>query len=260
MRLTDASQITDTIEYLYLPNIKRTMYRIILILALLLSSQLAHSQVLITLLLGDKLNSDKIEFGLDGGFNWSSISNLQSSDRLRALNLGFYFDIKMKERLYLSTGVLVKSTVGNDDLSTSDLNLLSPELIIEDGTYSQRLSYFHVPITAKYRFKNHFYVKGGAQLGLLNNARLAFEAEEDKTVISKETDNIDMYKRIDAGLLVGFGYKLKKGTGMNIGVKYYYGLANIYKSDAQSGTNDGIYLKMDIPIGAGKSAEKSENN
>jgi hypothetical protein len=228
------------------------MRRISLILVLLMSSQLAHSQVLITLLFGDKLNSDNIEFGLDGGFNWSSISNLESSDRLRALNLGFYFDIRMKEQLFLSTGVLVKSTVGNDELTVADLSAIAPELVIEDGTYSQRLSYFHVPISAKYRFKNHFYVKLGSQLGLLNNARLAFEAEEDKTEISKETDNIDMYKRIDAGLLGGIGYKLKKGTGMNIGVKYYYGLTNIYKSDALSGTNDGIYLKVDIPVGAGK--------
>jgi len=32
-----------------------------------------QSQVLIALLLGDKLNSGKIEFGLDGGLNYSSI-------------------------------------------------------------------------------------------------------------------------------------------------------------------------------------------
>lgn len=232
------------------------MSRIVLILFLVFSSQLAYSQVLITLLLGDKLNSDKIEFGLDGGFNWSNISNLESSDRLRAFNLGFYFDIKMKEQLFLSTGVLVKSTVGNDELTSDDLSLIAPDMVIEEGTYSQRLSYFHVPIALKYRFKNNFYFKAGGQLGLLNRARLSFEAEEDKTEISKETDNIDLYKRIDAGLIAGIGYKLKQGTGMNIGLKYYYGLANIYKSDALSGTNDGIYLKIDIPIGAGKAKNK----
>lgn len=37
----------------------------------------SNGQVLISLLLGDKLNSGKLEFGLDGGVNWSNISNLK---------------------------------------------------------------------------------------------------------------------------------------------------------------------------------------
>ncbi|MBL7865332.1 MAG: PorT family protein, partial [Cyclobacteriaceae bacterium] len=35
-------------------------------------------QVIISLLLGDKLNSGKIEFGLDGGVNYSSMKGLSS--------------------------------------------------------------------------------------------------------------------------------------------------------------------------------------
>ena len=51
-------------------------------------ASVAHSQVLISLLLGDKLNSDKIEFGLDSGFNWSQIGNLDSNSSLRAFKIG----------------------------------------------------------------------------------------------------------------------------------------------------------------------------
>ena len=77
----------------------------------------AHSQILISLLLGDKLNSDKIEFGIDGGFNWSQIGNLDSSSSYRTFNLGFYFDILVDDTWSIYTGVLVKSNLGTDDLS-----------------------------------------------------------------------------------------------------------------------------------------------
>jgi hypothetical protein len=42
---------------------------------------------------------------------------------------------------------------------------------------------------------------------------------------------------------------------MTIGVKYYYGLVNIYKG--VSGTNNSsLFLKVNIPIGSGKALEK----
>ena len=70
-----------------------------------------QSQVLIALLLGDKLNTGNIEFGLDGGFNYSSISGMDTNDKLSEFNIGFYFDFKLKEKWYLNTGVLMKSTL-----------------------------------------------------------------------------------------------------------------------------------------------------
>jgi hypothetical protein len=72
----------------------------ILLVISLLSINMSKGQVLISLVLGDKLNSDKLEFGLDGGFNWSNISNLENANVQRNFNLGFYFNIKMKEKLF----------------------------------------------------------------------------------------------------------------------------------------------------------------
>lgn len=57
----------------------------------------AHSQVLISLIFGDKLNSPFLEFGLEGGINLSDISNLESSGMNPGFNLGFYFDIKSRK-------------------------------------------------------------------------------------------------------------------------------------------------------------------
>lgn len=46
------------------------MKKIVLIYALFLGALTSRGQVLISLLLGDELNSGKIEFGLDGGVNF----------------------------------------------------------------------------------------------------------------------------------------------------------------------------------------------
>ncbi len=144
----------------------------IFIFLLTFTVQQAYSQILISLLFGDKLNSEKLEFGLDGGFNFSQMSNFESSKPLSTFNLGFYFDILIKDQWYLTTGVLVKSNVGLNKLTENDVAILDPATVYSDsGTYSQRTSYFHVPVTIKYRFKNHFFINAGPQIALRTKAR-----------------------------------------------------------------------------------------
>src|SRR5215203_6686209 len=103
------------------------MKKYFLIIGLLLFVNAARTQVLISILLGDKLNSGKIEFGLDGGANWSTIKNLDGAKSLRTFNLGFYFDFKLKNPSWmLNTGVIVKSTMGADELPVYSLG--NPDL------------------------------------------------------------------------------------------------------------------------------------
>ena len=56
-----------------------------------MSISLANGQVLISLLLGDKLNSGKVEFGLEGGVNYPNMRGLSGGSMKGAFNLGFYF-------------------------------------------------------------------------------------------------------------------------------------------------------------------------
>ena len=67
--------------------------------------------------------------------------------------------------------------------------------------------------------------------------------------------NKDLLNRFDVGIRGGVGYKLLKGTGMNIGLAYYYGFIDVYKD--RSGTNNqSLFLKVDIPIGRAKKEDK----
>ncbi len=215
-----------------------------------------QSQVLISLLLGDKLNSDKIEFGLDGGINHSQMSGFESSKMLSTFNIGFYFDFKLKNQLYLNTGVLIKSNVGLDNLTPKDISILdTASVYLSGGNYSQKLSYFHVPVALKYRFKNHFYVYAGPQFALRNKAFLIFKGKQNNKEVEIKTDNRDLFTRLEVAAIAGVGYKLRKGTGMNIGVKYFYGLTNIFKDDYFNARNSSLYVYMGIPIGRKKPAE-----
>ena len=220
----------------------------------------ANSQVLISIIFGDKLNSDGLEFGLDGGVNFSQISGMESKSMATNLHLGFYFDIRLKNQWNLNTGVLVKSSQGTGKLTEQDTYTMYPELtefIDSVGAYSQGLGYFNVPIMLKYKFKNHFFLEAGTQAALLINAHLSYAHKYENVELNTSVDNRDSFNRIDFGLLGGLGYKLGQGNGLNIGVKYYYGLVDITKTSSLHNTNRVIYVKVDIPIGRKKAARKA---
>lgn len=245
------------------------MKKHIIALTFILLAFTSQSQILITLLLGDKLNSDNLEFGLEGGLNWTNISGLDTDEYARKWNLGFYFDIRLKDQWSLYTGVLVKSNFGVDKLSDNDLLTLGAtnynsidDTITLIGDYSQKISSFMVPVLVRYKFKNHMYFELGPQFSLLYNSWVEFESDiEGRDAIIKEY-NKDKINKLDVGLMAGIGYTLFKGTGWTIGAKYYYGFVNVY-SGMPGTNNSSFFLKMNIPIGAGenakaKAAEKAE--
>jgi hypothetical protein len=231
------------------------MKKIVLIIILSITAAgVARSQVLITLIFGDKLNAPGLEFGLETGANWSTNRGFESNNMLGTFNLGFYFDIRLKNQWYLYTGVVAKSTMGVDKLTQGDLEFLGTPLYEEEGTYQQRFSNFLLPILAKYKFKNHFYAEAGPMVGWLRDAHVEFRIDEDDRKARIEDYNRDLFNRIDAGIAGGFGYTLLKGTGISIGVNYYYGLVNAIKGISASGNNS-IFLKFNIPVGAAKKEE-----
>src|SRR5688572_14714069 len=137
--------------------------RILFILLIVaLSYTRSEGQVLISLLLGDKLNTGKIEFGLDGGVNYPDLRGLPNSDMKGTFNLGFYFDFKFKNPQWMfHTGVLVKSTMGAASLPIYSLNDPSLDNAFAEGEVRRKINYFNVPFAMKYQFKNNFYVEGG---------------------------------------------------------------------------------------------------
>lgn len=219
-----------------------------------------QSQVLISILLGDKLNSGKIEFGLEGGWSLSNLEGVVPSKGHSNYNLGFYFDFAMKNPAwYVSTGVRVKSTMGAEGIAVYPLDNPNLDNVFATGSVTRKLNYFNVPVMMKYMFKNHLYAQAGIQLGLKYKATDEFinsvSSDEDLTY---KLDIKKQYHPLDGGLCAGLGYRLVKGNGMNLGVQYYYGLVDVRVSDASADQfNRVLYINAGIPIGKGKAAAKA---
>ncbi len=214
----------------------------------------AQSQVLLSFIFGDKLNSENIEFGIEGGFNYSDIATLDADKSLSSFNLGFYFDVKLKNQWNIYTGVLVKSKLGADNLSNADLEFLEIEPYEEDGNYSQKINTFIVPALLKYNFQNRMYLEAGPQFGLMYKSWVEFTSENDNKNIKIKDFNTDNINTLDFGFTIGTGYRLMKTNGMTLGIKYYYGFTNVYKG-VDGSNNSSLFLKFNIPIGATKKNE-----
>ena len=236
----------------------KKLITLVIVLFLTSSFNIAHSQILISLLLGDKLNSPNLEFGVEGGFNRSFISDIDESKGFGHFHLGFYFDIRVKNDFWLNTGVRVKSNVGARKINPYSLENQELDSVFLDGHIDRNIGYWYVPVHLKYRFgKNEqFFINLGGQIGLRNKANdIFYNSYNEEDDVSFKLDIRDQIKRIDAGLSGGMGYKFK-GSGMNLGLTYYHGLTNIMKPTIleqynYTSRNSSLYLYVNIPIGAG---------
>ena len=231
------------------------MKKIAFTLVLLLFGLGANSQVLITLLLGDKLNSDKIAFGLDGGLNLCDISHLEPAKMKPSFNLGFYFDFKLTTHLDLHTGVGVKSNMGADRLDPYLLDHPELDSIFDDGFVTRKIGYFQVPILLKFRFASIFNIEMGPTLSLRHKAFDTFtNTLIDKNDLNYKLDIQDRYKRIDFGIMLGAGMKLSRNIkSVETGVRYYFGLMDPLKDNpGKPQYNTSLYFYAMFPIGVSK--------
>ncbi|NPA35408.1 MAG: PorT family protein [Chlorobi bacterium] len=236
------------------------MKKFIFILIITATSIQANSQVLLSLIFGDKLNSPNIEFGLDGGGSITKIANMDTKKYLHDWYLGFYFDLATKANFNIYTGVHVKSRLGAGDLTLKDLDDLGIRPVEDfegnliDGTYYQKLNTFVVPVLIRKYLKNNIYFEVGPQLGLTYKSFVEFEEiTDDRESIIKEY-NTSLTNWFEADIAAGAGYKFKKGPGWSFGIQYFYGFTNVYKN--RSGTkNSGFFIRATVPIGR-KKAEK----
>lgn len=228
----------------------------ILLPCLLSMSSMADAQVIIVAIFGDQLNSGKIEFGLDGGYNASWLMGQQSAQTLNNFNLGFFFHVKLTEKSFISTGVHVKSNVGGSGMPAYPIGDPAFDAVYANGERTTKLSVFYVPIMWQQRF-NQFFVEGGIQPGLVSRVNDIFTVDGYGGKQEYTRDVSDDYTRLDFGFVGGVGYRLKPGpVATSLGVDYYHGVVDIYKPQNLSITNSSLYVYFRIPIGAG---EKNKN-
>ena len=234
-------------------------YSLVIALFLLLGLK-AQSQILISLIFGDKLNSENIEFGLEGGANFSSLERV-SSNSMTNFNLGFYFDFNIKKDIKwkFNTGVIVKSTMGAEDIDVYSIDNVELDKAFLGGSIERKINYFNVPLVLKRQVAGGLYVGVGGMLGLRTKAFDIFTQKVNEADdLTYKLDIKDNLARIDAGLLFNLNYKILKSGEMNFFVKYYYGLLDINDRDMGDELyNRSVYFGAGIPIGGVKTTKKT---
>lgn len=232
----------------------KTTHHLTWLIGLVVLPFVGQSQILISLLFGDKLNSDGVEFGLDGGYTLADVAGDPAEGMRSALHLGMYFDIRLSEPWYLHTGFIVRSPGGVSDFQPYVIDDPNLDPYVSDAATSRRLRYIHLPAFLRYRYYKTWFIEAGPQVGFLRDAedRFNLDLQDGKDELEYKRDILSNYNRWDAGMTIGAGGKFFGEDGFTIGVRYYWGLTDIAADPNVTQYNRIFYVFMSIPVGGMK--------
>lgn len=166
----------------------------------------------ITVLGFKSVSAQGVQFGIQGGLNFSSLRNVDEPDQITAFNAGIVLDIPASERFSFQPGL----TYSGQGYS------------IEDNTVD--LSYLNVPLMLQYRIFHGLSLNAGPQVGFL------LDAKDD------DIDLKDSFESVDFGLNLGISYRFN--NGFNLGAQYNMGLSDITdieELDLSENGQNGVY-------------------
>lgn len=231
------------------------MKKILTLLLLIFLALPGRSQVLLALLFGDKLQSERVSFGLNLGMNSTTLTNISEADWQHKFMLGMYFDIKLKnnDAWSIHPGVDIKNTFGARHINPYLIGIPELDTLLASSTISRQLKLIYVPVTMRYTTKAGFGFEGGFQIGVLTRADDFFNQSDlntKKDELIYSVKNSKSYHRFDFAWRGGVFYKIQKGKGVFINVNFQYGMVDMPKVNAGSPIrNMGIQWNVSIPVG-----------
>lgn len=226
------------------------MKTILCLLALLFSCTILRAQVLISLVFGKELNTDRLEFGLTAGPGLAGLTNMQGKSR-PALDLGLYFDYKLTDRWYLHPEASPKSAFGIKNLPVYATGNAGIDSLYRTGAVQKNIKGMCLPLLVRYRITGMLFAELGPQVDWYLKSKDIFKVkinDNPATYITKTNSSVTTFG-IDAN--IGLAYKLRKNKGLGIGLRYTYGLTDIIKNAPGSQRNKTWFLIVTIPIGTG---------
>jgi len=168
--------------------------------------------ILFVLLLASSASfAQHFELGVKAGANISNFNGASNEAELKAKTLvGFH------------GGAFVSLFVGNSFAIQPEVLVSTQGAKVENtGTdkTDYKLTYINVPVMAKYRFTNGFYLEAGPQIGFNVHSKVEGTGE-------------DFAKSTDFSIAGGLGYHSPIGLG--IGARYTAGLSKLGDFDAST--------------------------
>jgi hypothetical protein len=97
----------------------------------------------------------------------------------------------------------------------------------EQRDYKVALGYISMPVNLNYRFYKQMHI----QLGIQTSALLTAVTEERYQNVVIKGKNIGDFHAIDVGPTIGYYYQFEKG--LQLGIRYYRGVQNIFKENME---------------------------
>src|SRR5215472_7166125 len=143
-----------------------SMKKIFFASVLVMSFLTARPQVIISLLFGEKLNSEKLEFGLMVSPTISTISNSGAEHRF-GLGLALYFNFKLNDRFYFNAEAIPKSSFGGRGIPVYSTKDSALDHLFTGGSIERAIKAISVPLLVRYRFYGRWFLEAGPQINWL---------------------------------------------------------------------------------------------
>lgn len=233
------------------------MKELITSILILFASQAVFSQVLIAVIFGDKLQTEKLTFGLNVIPTVSAIANIDGDVR-SGLGLGLYFDIKLGKNFFLHPEVIPKSSLGSKGITPYPTGNDSLDALFMDGSIKRSIRAISLPLLCRYRIDGLLFIEAGPQIDWMLKVKDVYETSENNNQLTYTTRVDEHFTRFDFGLVYGLHCKLKKDKGMGLGIRYFHGLTDMMKAEGYQ-ANQALYFIIAIPVGAGSNHHPAEH-
>jgi hypothetical protein len=222
---------------------------IIILLFISVTPSPAKTQILLSLLFGDKLNSDKMSFGAHVDYSWNKLSGYEKTAPLKDLNLGLFFTYHCNDHWHINAEMLLKYKRGIDKLQPYNLENDSLNNFFRDGSVKRAINYLSIPLAVQYLFKPGFYIEMGPQISLRLNAYDIFSANPVQGELELKKNIKDNINPWDFGWVAGAGYRIGKEKLIAIGFRYNGGFTDVVKNEPGIQLNRQWGFYANIPIG-----------
>ena len=228
------------------------MKKALLILSLATLCCTSEAQVLIAVLFGDKLNTGKLEFGITVNPALTNVTHLHSKLK-PGLNLGVYFNLRPDKKIFLHLEGIAKGSFGAKGTAPYPTGNDSLDDLFAGGSVQRNIKAFCLPVLVRYAFSQHFFAEAGIQADMILKVKDVFQTKVADNDLEYTVKVTDQFTLLDFGVTAGAFYKLRTDRkSMGIGLRYVYGLTDIYKPVPGNQVNIAWQLTLTIPIGAGK--------
>ncbi len=217
-----------------------------------------RSQVLISMLLGDKVSSEKFHLELNVGANISNLSELGSTEWTPGFMMGIGGEWRFAGNFFLQPELVPFYTTGANNLSGSLVDL-PPEVdeLITEKQIGRTLKYFSIPILIKYGAMNRqLHIGAGPQFGFLTSANERYDAVINNSITINENIK-DAINSTDIGIVFNLSYKFKPTYGTGINLRYYLGLTDTIKDNSGDAVLNQVFsIFVSVAIGNDPSASE----